>query len=85
MGPKFFPTPQDFRSWLEENHRQEYEKKIKENKKAWDFFQSLPPSVRKPSIWYIMSAKREDTRLRRLDTLIQCSEEGLRIPPLRRG
>ena len=62
-----------------------YEQKIKANQKAWDFFQSLPPSVKKPSIWYIMSAKREDTRLRRLDTLIQCSEEGQRLPQLRRN
>lgn len=62
----------------------EYEKKIRANQKAWDFFRSLPPSVRKPSVWYIMSAKREETRLRRLETLIRCSEEGERIPPLRR-
>ncbi len=61
-----------------------YEKKIRANKKAWDFFQSLPPSVKKPSVWYVISAKREETRQRRLDTLIQCSEEGLRIPHLRR-
>ena len=61
-----------------------YEKKIRANKKAWDFFRSLPPSVQKPSIWYVMSAKREETRLRRLETLIQCSEEGQRIPQLRR-
>ncbi|MCB0547043.1 MAG: YdeI/OmpD-associated family protein [Phaeodactylibacter sp.] len=62
-----------------------YEKKIRANKSAWDFFQALPPSVRKPSIWYVMSAKRKDTQLRRLETLIQCSEEGQRLPSLRRG
>jgi uncharacterized protein YdeI (YjbR/CyaY-like superfamily) len=62
-----------------------FEQKIKANKKAWDFFISLPPSARKPSIHWVMSAKRKDTRLRRLDTLIQSSEEGLRVPPLRRN
>lgn len=62
----------------------EYIDALRANKKAWKFFSSLPPSVKKPSIWYVMSAKREDTRLRRLETLISCSEEGKRIPPARR-
>lgn len=62
-----------------------FEQKIKANKTAWDFFHSLPPSVKKPTIWWVMSAKREDTKLKRLDTLIQCSEEGQRIPSLRRN
>ena len=61
-----------------------YERKFKSNKTAWTFFQSLPPSVRKPSIWYVMSAKREDTQLRRLDKLIRCSAAGERLPELRR-
>jgi uncharacterized protein YdeI (YjbR/CyaY-like superfamily) len=62
----------------------EYVEAFRAKKKAWKFFSSLPPSVKKPSVWYVMSAKREDTRLRRLDTLISCSEEGKRIPPVRR-
>jgi uncharacterized protein YdeI (YjbR/CyaY-like superfamily) len=62
-----------------------FEKEIKANKKAWAYFQALPPSAKKPSIHWVMSAKREDTQLRRLETLIQCSEEGLRIPLLRRS
>lgn len=61
-----------------------YEKKFKSNKKAWAFFNQLPPSVKKPSIWYVMSAKQEATQLRRLNTLIKCSEAGERIPQLRR-
>jgi uncharacterized protein YdeI (YjbR/CyaY-like superfamily) len=64
-------------------HR-DYERKIKSNRKAWIFFESLPPSVKKPSIWYVMSAKQEATQIRRLETLIKCSEAGERIPPLRR-
>jgi uncharacterized protein YdeI (YjbR/CyaY-like superfamily) len=62
-----------------------FEQKIKANKKAWNFFQSLPPSVKKPSILWVMSAKREDTKLRRLNILIESSEQGLRVPPLRRN
>jgi hypothetical protein len=30
----------------------------------------------------VISAKREETKLKRLDILIQCSEEGRKIPPL---
>jgi len=60
----------------------EYEKQLKANKKAWTFFQSLPPSARKPTIWWVMSAKREETQIRRLAVLIAVSEKGQRIPPL---
>ena len=57
----------------------EYERKFKTNKKAWKFFQSMPPSYRKPVINWVMTAKQEETRLRRLTTLIKDSEEGRKI------
>jgi len=60
----------------------EFEKKIKANKKAWVYFQQLPPSAKKLSTWWIISAKKEETKLNRLNTLIKCSEEGRKIPPL---
>jgi len=60
-----------------------YEFKFKSNKKAWKFFQSLPPSTKKPSIWWVMSAKKEETQIKRLDTLIKSSEEKTVIPQLR--
>jgi len=60
----------------------EFEKKIKANKKAWVYFQKLPPSAKKLSTWWIISAKKEETKLNRLNTLIKCSEEGRKIPPL---
>lgn len=62
----------------------EYEAIIKKEKVAWAFFQTLPPSVRKPSIWWVVSAKQEATRQRRLAELIRCSIEGKRIKMLRR-
>ncbi len=61
-----------------------YEQKIKANEKAWDFFQQLPSSAKQPSVWWVMSAKQEETRLKRLDVLIGSSEQGLRIPMIRR-
>jgi uncharacterized protein YdeI (YjbR/CyaY-like superfamily) len=57
----------------------EYEKKFKANKKAWEFFQSKPPSYQKPATWWIMSGKREETRLNRLSKLIEDSEKGKTI------
>jgi uncharacterized protein YdeI (YjbR/CyaY-like superfamily) len=63
----------------------EYELKFKANKKAWEFFQSLPPSVKKLSTRWVMSAKREETRLKRLESLINASKEEQRIAPLRRN
>ena len=60
-----------------------YQSKLKANQKAWQFFQALPPSVQKPCIWWIISAKKEETQLRRLNMLIDSSEKGEKIPPLK--
>ena len=61
-----------------------YEAKIRENEKAWAFWQKLAPSYKKSTTHWVMSAKQEATRQRRLGILIQSSEEGLKIPLLRR-
>lgn len=62
----------------------EYEKQIIANKAAWLFFTNLAPSYKRDSIWWVMSAKKEETQLRRLNILITSSEEGLKIPMLRK-
>lgn len=51
-----------------------FEKLFKANKKAWEYFQSLAPSYRKTSINWVMSAKAEETKLKRLNLLIKDSE-----------
>ena len=56
-----------------------YEKKLRLNKAAWDFFQAQPPSYRKAVSWWVASAKQEDTRLKRLEQLIKDSANGKRI------
>ena len=63
----------------------EYEKTFKKNAKAWEFFSDQPPSYRRGASWWVTSAKKEETRLRRLQTLIEDSEQGLRVKPLRRN
>jgi len=62
----------------------EYEEQIKANQPAWQFFTNLAPSYKRDSIWWVMSAKKEETRLRRLGILITSSEAGLKIPTLRK-
>jgi uncharacterized protein YdeI (YjbR/CyaY-like superfamily) len=61
-----------------------YERKLRANKKAWAFFQAQPPSYQKAASWWVISAKQEETRLRRLAKLITDSEAGRTVPPLTR-
>jgi uncharacterized protein YdeI (YjbR/CyaY-like superfamily) len=61
-----------------------YEKLFKKNKKAWMFFNSSTPSYKKTVIHWVMSAKQEETRVKRLKILINDSEAGEKIAPLRR-
>ena len=62
-----------------------YNRLLKKNKAAWSFFQSQPPSYRKAASWYIISARKEETRLKRLEKLIAYSIQGLRLPEFRPG
>ena len=52
---------------------------FRRNKTAWKFFEAQPPSYRKTIGWWVTSAKREETRRRRLETLIAASAEGRRL------
>lgn len=54
----------------------EYEKLFRRNKAAWNYFQELAPSYRKASINWVMTAKQENTRLKRLHILISESAAG---------
>ncbi len=59
------------------------ESELRENRKAWTFFISSTSAYKKTSIYWIMSAKQESTRLKRLRVLLDCSSAGLKIPILR--
>ena len=56
-----------------------YEQKFKANKKAWEFFKAQPPGYKRIASWWVISAKREETRLKRLATLMEDSENGKRL------
>jgi len=53
--------------------------KLKRNKAAWKFFQAQPPSYRKVMNWWVVSAKQEVTRLKRLEQLIKESAQRRRM------
>jgi uncharacterized protein YdeI (YjbR/CyaY-like superfamily) len=53
-----------------------YQSKLKRSKVAWKFFQSQPPGYRKQMNWWVVSAKKEETRLKRLAKLIEDSSRG---------
>lgn len=61
-----------------------FEKKFKGNKKAWKYFISKAPWYQRTSIHWVMSAKQETTRMKRLETLIHDSENERTIAPLTR-
>ena len=60
-----------------------FEKQFRANRKAWEYFQSRPPGYRKVATWWVISAKKEETRLKRLATLIADSAARRVIGPLR--
>jgi len=60
------------------------ERSFRANQKAWTFFQAQAPGYRQAATWWVISAKREETRKKRLATLIADSALGRAIGPLRR-
>jgi uncharacterized protein YdeI (YjbR/CyaY-like superfamily) len=56
-----------------------YQKSFRANRKAWDFWSAQPPGYRRVSSWFVMSAKKEETRQKRLARLIDTSERGERL------
>jgi uncharacterized protein YdeI (YjbR/CyaY-like superfamily) len=60
----------------------EQEAAFRANEPAWAWFGAQPPSYRTTATFWVVSAKRPETRARRLATLIECSADQRRIPPL---
>ena len=66
-----------------ENERQplapEYERVLRSDEAAWAFWERQPPSYRRMATYWIMSAKQEATRQRRLARVVADSAAGKRI------
>lgn len=64
------------------------DRELRSHPAAWEFLQSCAPSYRRAAVHWVMSAKQESTRGRRLATLIEDSAQGRTVRPLtprRRG
>lgn len=59
------------------------EQRFRSDPEAWEYFQSRPPGYRKTAIWWVVSAKREETRRKRLEQLIEESRNQRPIAQLR--
>jgi len=57
----------------------EQEERFRANAAAWRFWSACPPSYRTMATWWVVSAKRPETRERRLATLIEDSAAGRRL------
>jgi uncharacterized protein YdeI (YjbR/CyaY-like superfamily) len=62
----------------------EYEERLRANPAAAEHFDAKAPWYRRAAVHWVMSAKREETRERRLEQLIEDSASGLDVKPLRR-
>jgi uncharacterized protein YdeI (YjbR/CyaY-like superfamily) len=60
----------------------EEQAQLEANAEAWAYWQAKPPSYRRPATWWVISAKKPETRARRLATLIADSAAGRTIKPL---
>ncbi len=58
---------------------EDYEARFRANAKAWEFFEAQAAYYRRTAIWWVISAKQEETRLKRLGILISNSEAGKRV------
>ena len=56
-----------------------YNERLKQNKAAASFFEAQPPSYRKLVSWWIASAKKDETRLKRFEKFIAYSIAGKRL------
>lgn len=59
--------------------------RFKTTPRAWHFYQAQPQGYRRSAARWVMEAKREETRQRRLSTLIDDSGSQLRIKQLRKA
>jgi uncharacterized protein YdeI (YjbR/CyaY-like superfamily) len=62
-----------------------FEKKFKANKQAWKYFKSTAPSYQKITTRWVMSAKQEATRIKRLEELIRDCALGKKIKAMNYG
>jgi uncharacterized protein YdeI (YjbR/CyaY-like superfamily) len=64
------------------------ERALRADPQAWTFWSEQPPSYQKPAAWWILTAKKPETKARRLAQLVADSAQGRRLrmltPPAKR-
>jgi uncharacterized protein YdeI (YjbR/CyaY-like superfamily) len=68
------PRKYSYEQRHESQFRPEQERRFRARRGAWDYFQSQPPGYRRTATFWVVSAKKEETRHRRLDQLIAASQ-----------
>jgi uncharacterized protein YdeI (YjbR/CyaY-like superfamily) len=88
-GRKAFEARRDERSGIYSYEQRgqaklgrEFERQFRSNTRAWEFFRAQPPGYRTTATYWVVSAKREETRRRRLATLIDDSAHERTVRPL---
>ena len=62
-----------------------FAQRLRAHEGAWRFFSSQPPWYQRTASFWVMSAKREETRETRFGALLACSSAAEPVPPLRRA
>jgi uncharacterized protein YdeI (YjbR/CyaY-like superfamily) len=62
-----------------------YRERFRAHPAAWAYWEAQPPSYRRTVSHWVLDAKREETRLRRLEVLIADSAAGTWIKPMSYG
>jgi uncharacterized protein YdeI (YjbR/CyaY-like superfamily) len=60
----------------------EFLRQFRRNRDAHRFYEAQPPGYRRLTTFWVMSAKKPETRARRFGILLDCSSKGRRIPGL---
>ncbi|MDQ5845514.1 MAG: YdeI/OmpD-associated family protein [Acidobacteriota bacterium] len=85
-GLKAFAARKEYRSGIYTYEQRSvelpdpYASELKKNSVAWKYFNEQRASYRKAITWWILSAKKKETRLKRLGQLIEHSSKGRWIP-----
>jgi Bacteriocin-protection, YdeI or OmpD-Associated len=61
-----------------------FAERLRADTRAWRYFAQQPPRYQRTASFWVMSAKREETRENLFGVLLSCSSAGEAIPPLRR-
>jgi uncharacterized protein YdeI (YjbR/CyaY-like superfamily) len=78
------PRKYSYQQRHQPSFQRQQERQFRANRQAWAYFQTQPPWYRRTTTFWVVSAQKEETRQKRLATLIKDSEHARPIRPLTR-